>query len=136
MIQERHTDALDHPDSWVRQTAQRHIYERQDGNAIALAHKPFWDEMWQRYAHTLIVPYGTRVGLPPGQMGNSEVGHLNMGAGRIVRMDISRIDHAIETDEFFHNAAFKGAIAHAQNTGGALHFHNVPCHVTLDTGCH
>src|SRR5690349_15051599 len=72
---------------------------RTQGNAIVAAHKPFWDQMWQQYPHTLIVPYGTRVGLPVGQMGNSEVGHLNMGAGRIIRMDISRIDVAIENGE-------------------------------------
>src|SRR5262249_8861221 len=94
---------------------------RTEGNAIYLAHKPCWDRLWQNYSHTLIIPYGTRVGLPIGQMGNSEVGHLNMGAGRIVRMDISRIDHAIETGEFFSNPALKGAMEHAQKTGGALH---------------
>jgi 2,3-bisphosphoglycerate-independent phosphoglycerate mutase len=94
---------------------------RSEGNAIKLAHKPFWDQLWQNYSHTLIVPYGPRVGLPIGQMGNSEVGHLNMGAGRIVRMDISRIDHAIETGEFFTNPALKDAMEHTQKTGGALH---------------
>lgn len=94
---------------------------RTEGNAILMAQKPCWDNLWSTYAHSLIIPYGQRVGLPIGQMGNSEVGHLNMGAGRIVRMDISRIDHAIETGEFASNPAFLAAMAHAQETGGALH---------------
>src|SRR5262249_31434218 len=64
---------------------------------------------------------GHSVGLPNGQMGNSEVGHLNIGAGRIVRMDISRIDHAIETGDFFLNPALVGAVEHAKRHGTALH---------------
>lgn len=95
---------------------------RNQGNAIYMAHKPFWDHLWQDSPHTLIVPFGTRVGLPKGQMGNSEVGHLNMGAGRIVRMDISRIDHAIETGELFTNPALTAGMEHVQKSGGALHF--------------
>lgn len=94
---------------------------RTEGNAIYLAKKPYWEHMWETYAHSLIVPYGQRVGLPIGQMGNSEVGHLNIGAGRIIRMDISRIDHAIETGELFTNPVLKAAIENAQQTGGALH---------------
>lgn len=95
---------------------------RTEGNAIYLAKKPYWDHMWETYAHSLIIPYGQRVGLPVGQMGNSEVGHLNMGAGRIIRMDISRIDHAIETGELFTNPVLVEAIEHAHKAGGALHF--------------
>lgn len=95
---------------------------RTEGNAIYLANKPYWDHMWETYAHSLIIPYGQRVGLPVGQMGNSEVGHLNMGAGRIIRMDISRIDHAIETGELFTNPVLVEALEHTQKTGGALHF--------------
>jgi len=95
---------------------------RTEGNAIYLAKKPYWDHMWETYAHSLIIPYGQRVGLPVGQMGNSEVGHLNMGAGRIIRMDISRIDHAIETGELFTNPVLVEALENAQKTGGALHF--------------
>jgi 2,3-bisphosphoglycerate-independent phosphoglycerate mutase len=94
---------------------------RTDGNAIHLAHKPFWDELWQQCPHTFIVPYGQRVGLPKGQMGNSEVGHLNMGAGRIVRMDISRIDHAIETGELATNAVLQTALQKVQQHGTKLH---------------
>jgi 2,3-bisphosphoglycerate-independent phosphoglycerate mutase len=67
------------------------------GNAIALARKPTYDRLMREYPNTLIRASEHFVGLPDGQMGNSEVGHLNLGAGRVVRMDISRIDHAIET---------------------------------------
>lgn len=95
---------------------------RTQGNAIQIANKPCWDHLWETYQHSLIVPYGQRVGLPVGQMGNSEVGHLNMGAGRIIRMDISRIDHAIESGELASNQRLKEAMKHAQETGGALHF--------------
>ena len=62
------------------------------GNAIALARKPAYDQLIQNFPNTLIHTSGTFVGLPEGQMGNSEVGHMNMGAGRIVHMDITRID--------------------------------------------
>ncbi len=70
------------------------------GNAIALARKPHYDRLMREYPNTLIRASEHFVGLPDGQMGNSEVGHLNLGAGRIVRMDITRIDHAIDTGEF------------------------------------
>src|SRR5580693_2778724 len=71
------------------------------GNAIALARKPNYDKLLREYPHTLIRASEQFVGLPGGQMGNSEVGHLNLGAGRVVRMDISRIDAAISSGEFF-----------------------------------
>lgn len=71
------------------------------GNAIAMARKPNIDRWNAQYPHTLIHTSGPAVGLPEGQMGNSEVGHLNMGAGRIIHMDITRLDLAIETGEFF-----------------------------------
>jgi len=74
-----------------------------EGNAIALAAKPFYDELLEKYPHTLLEASGARVGLPANVMGNSEVGHLNIGSGRVIRMDVSRIDHAIETGEFFQN---------------------------------
>ncbi|MHB8735951.1 MAG: 2,3-bisphosphoglycerate-independent phosphoglycerate mutase, partial [Terriglobales bacterium] len=69
------------------------------GNAIALAHKPVYDGLLARYPNTLIQTSGRAVGLPPGQMGNSEVGHLNIGAGRVVTMDVTRIDLMIENGE-------------------------------------
>ena len=68
-----------------------------EGNAIALAAKPFYDELAEKYPRTLLTAHGARVGLPDGVMGNSEVGHLNLGAGRVIRMDVSRIDHEIAT---------------------------------------
>ena len=92
-----------------------------EGNAIALARAPHFDEWFANYPNTLIDGSGRSVGLPSGQMGNSEVGHLTMGAGRIVRMDISRIDYSIETGEFFDNPALVQAIEHAKNKESALH---------------
>ena len=91
------------------------------GNAIALARTPHFDDWFARFPNTLIEGSGRYVGLPAGQMGNSEVGHLNIGAGRIIRMDISRIDRAIETGEFFRNTALVEAMDHAINKGSALH---------------
>ncbi len=79
-------------------------------NAIAAAKTPTWDHLWKKYAHTLIEGSGLAVGLPAGQMGNSEVGHLNMGAGRIVHQDLTRIDLAIEDNSFFTNPVFMKAI--------------------------
>lgn len=92
-----------------------------EGNAIALAAKPFYDELLEKYPHTLLEASGSRVGLPAGVMGNSEVGHLNIGSGRVIRMDVSRIDYAIETGEFFGNPALTGAMDAAQSSGKALH---------------
>jgi len=71
------------------------------GNAIALAHKPNYDRLLKEFSNTLIHTSGPFVGLPEGQMGNSEVGHLNIGAGRIVQMDITRVDQLISSGEFF-----------------------------------
>ena len=90
------------------------------GNAIALARKPTYDRLLREYPNTLIQASNHFVGLPDGQMGNSEVGHLNLGAGRIVRMDITRIDHAIETGDFFTDATLLKAV-HVANSGKALH---------------
>lgn len=92
-----------------------------DANAIAAAHKPYWDYLWQHYAHTLISGSGRCVGLPDGQMGNSEVGHLNMGAGRIVHQDLTRIDQAIEDGSFFTNPTLTRAIDKAMTSGKAIH---------------
>ena len=77
--------------------------DSREGNAIALAATPFYDELTQQYPHTLLEAHGSRVGLPPGIMGNSEVGHLNIGSGRVIRMDVSLVDHEIETGAFFKN---------------------------------
>src|SRR5713226_6710618 len=80
------------------------------GNAIALARKPAYDALLKKFPNTLIHTSGPYVGLPEGQMGNSEVGHLNIGAGRIVRMDITRIDRLISTGEIFKNKLFLQAM--------------------------
>jgi 2,3-bisphosphoglycerate-independent phosphoglycerate mutase len=92
-----------------------------EGNAIALAATPFYDELLEKYPHTLLEASGTRVGLPRGVMGNSEVGHLNIGSGRVIRMDVSRIDYAIETGEFFQNDVLTKAMDSAKEKGTALH---------------
>lgn len=92
-----------------------------EGNAISLAATPFYDELTEKYPHTLLEAHGTRVGLPAGVMGNSEVGHLNIGSGRVVRMDVSLVDHEIETGEFYKNARLLAAIDNAKTNGTALH---------------
>ena len=92
-----------------------------EGNAVALAKMPFYDELREKYPHTLIEASGTCVGLPANIMGNSEVGHLNIGSGRVIMTDIRRIDHSIETGEFFKNEAFTKALDGAKSRGGALH---------------
>lgn len=81
-----------------------------EGNAIAHADTPCLDRCYEHYAWTLIEGAGERVGLPRGQFGNSEVGHLNLGAGRVVKMDITRIDEAIESGRFFENPALIAAV--------------------------
>jgi len=91
------------------------------GNAIALARKPNYDRLLREYPNTLIRASEHFVGLPDGQMGNSEVGHLNLGAGRVVRMDITRIDAAIASGEFFEDATLLRAMKVAGQEGCALH---------------
>jgi 2,3-bisphosphoglycerate-independent phosphoglycerate mutase len=95
--------------------------EETDSNAIAAANKPNWDTLWRDYPHTLIHASEKFVGLPTGQMGNSEVGHLNIGAGRVVYQDLSRVDVAIEDGTFFSNPALKQAINTAKQNSSALH---------------
>jgi 2,3-bisphosphoglycerate-independent phosphoglycerate mutase len=90
-------------------------------NAIALARKPTYDRLLREYPNTLIHTSGPFVGLPEGQMGNSEVGHLNMGAGRIVHMDITRIDLMIRNGEFFQHPVLLNAMKHARVGQRRLH---------------
>lgn len=90
-------------------------------NAIAQANKPNWDKYWKQYPHTLIQASESAVGLPSGQMGNSEVGHLNIGAGRVVYQEFTRIDLAIKGGSFFTNPALKHAIDMAKQNGRTLH---------------
>ncbi|MFZ5637684.1 MAG: 2,3-bisphosphoglycerate-independent phosphoglycerate mutase [Pseudomonadota bacterium] len=90
-------------------------------NAIALAELPNWRRLWNECPHTLIHTEGRHVGLPDGQMGNSEVGHMNLGAGRIVYQDLTRVDAAIEDGSFFGNPELRAACAAAKAGGGTLH---------------
>jgi 2,3-bisphosphoglycerate-independent phosphoglycerate mutase len=95
--------------------------EERDGNAIALAETPTWDRLWSRGSRTLLDASGLAVGLPPGQMGNSEVGHLNLGAGRVVMQDLVRINQSIDNGRFFENPAFVEACEVVKRDGGTLH---------------
>ena len=95
--------------------------EEADFNAILAARKPNWDALWRDYPHILINASEKFVGLPSKQMGNSEVGHLNIGAGRVVYQDLSRVDVAIEDGSFFNNPALSKAVALAGQNDRALH---------------
>lgn len=90
-------------------------------NAVSNAHKPNLDKIFKEYPNTCLSACGLNVGLPEGQMGNSEVGHLNIGAGRIVYQELTRISKAIDDGAFAGNAALNNVIMHCRNTGGALH---------------
>jgi len=85
-------------------------------SAIDQAHKPFLDQLFSTYPHGTLEASGRQVGLPPGQMGNSEVGHMNLGAGRIVNQEITRIDLSIEDGSIFENEVLLSAARHAQYT--------------------
>ncbi len=91
------------------------------GNAIHLAATPTLDDLWKRYPHALLDASGMAVGLPPGQQGNSEVGHLTMGAGRVVMQDLTRISAAIEDGGFFENPVLTEAIDRVRSRGATLH---------------
>ena len=97
------------------------IAEDPSVSAIAAARTPFLDDLFGSNPTSTLEASGRAVGLPAGQMGNSEVGHLNLGAGRVVYQDITRIDKAIEEGSLAENAVLLGAIQHAQATGGRLH---------------
>ncbi|HEY5531893.1 MAG TPA: 2,3-bisphosphoglycerate-independent phosphoglycerate mutase, partial [Candidatus Anoxymicrobiaceae bacterium] len=91
------------------------------GNAISRADTPVMDRLMRDYPHTTLAASGTEVGLPPGQMGNSEVGHLNIGAGRLVMQEFQRINHSVATGEFYKNEVLQSAIGHAVTHGSTLH---------------
>ena len=97
------------------------ISERAEGNAPHLAKTPNFDRLMADYPHATLVTHGPDVGLPKGQMGNSEVGHTNIGAGRVVAMDLGQIDLAIEQGSFFQNAAILDFIARLKASGGTAH---------------
>ncbi|TQS70448.1 2,3-bisphosphoglycerate-independent phosphoglycerate mutase [Rhodobacteraceae bacterium] len=92
-----------------------------EGNAPALAHTPNIDRIWAESPKSTLVTFGPDVGLPKGQMGNSEVGHTNIGAGRVVAMDLGQIDLAIEDGSFFDNDALKTFIQTMKSSGGTAH---------------
>jgi 2,3-bisphosphoglycerate-independent phosphoglycerate mutase len=101
-------------DGWGYSEDPRH-------NAILAAKTPVWDHLWQDYPHTLISASGAGVGLPGDQMGNSEVGHLNLGAGRVVYQEFTRISRAIRTGSFFSNHTLTDAVDQALRDDKAVH---------------
>ena len=95
--------------------------ETSASNAITAANTPVWDKLWNERPHTLIHGSGAAVGLPKDQMGNSEVGHLNLGAGRVVYQEITRVSRAIRTGSFFSNQTLTNAVDGAVSKGKAVH---------------
>ena len=95
------------------------------GNAVSLARTPQLDRLFAEYAHTTLSASGLDVGLPAGQMGNSEVGHTNIGGGRVVFQDLPRISRAIETGEFFKNPAYNKAMDDCLEKGSSLHLYGL-----------
>jgi len=93
-----------------------------DGNAPELAATPFHDDLYQKYPKGMVSASGLDVGLPDGQMGNSEVGHLNLGAGRVVYQDLTRINKSIDDGEMPENEVLKKAFAVAKENGKRFHF--------------
>ncbi|WP_410772475.1 2,3-bisphosphoglycerate-independent phosphoglycerate mutase [Fontibacillus sp. BL9] len=96
-----------------------------EGNAVAQANKPNYDRYLKEYPNTTLTACGEAVGLPEGQMGNSEVGHLNIGAGRIVYQDLTRISKSIREGEFFQNETLVAAVRSAKATGKKLHLYGL-----------
>ena len=91
------------------------------GNAVELARTPVFDRLWREFPHTTLAASGEAVGLPPGQMGNSEVGHLTIGSGRILFQDLQRVHAAVRDGSFFENSALVAAFERAKERGGAVH---------------
>ena len=85
------------------------------------SYRAFLLDLYQKYPNSTLITCGEDVGLPDGQMGNSEVGHLNIGAGRIVGQDLPRITNSIQSGEFFKNPIFLEAIEHSKKNNGSLH---------------
>lgn len=119
------------------------LRDEQQGNAVKQAKKPNFDKYWNEYPHATLTACGEAVGLPEGQMGNSEVGHMNIGAGRIVYQSLTRINMAIRDGEFFENEALLGAMDHVKASGtnlhlfallsdGGIHSHNQHIYALLD----
>jgi 2,3-bisphosphoglycerate-independent phosphoglycerate mutase len=96
--------------------------EEEEHNAIAEAHTPFWDEMWQKYPHSLLSASGEALGLPPGQIGSSEIGHMTIGLGKIMDNDLVRINKAIARGELDRNKVMQGLFNHVKSNNSVLHF--------------
>jgi 2,3-bisphosphoglycerate-independent phosphoglycerate mutase len=96
-----------------------------EGNAVAQAKKPNYDRLMSQYPNSTLIACGEEVGLPAGQMGNSEVGHLNIGAGRIVYQDLTRISKSIRDGDFFENSTLVDAVRHAKNNNTKLHLYGL-----------
>ncbi len=114
MISNKETKLLIILDGWGHS-------ETQENNAIAMADTPVWNKLNERFPHSLISTSGENVGLPGEQMGNSEVGHLNLGAGRVVTQDFTRIHNEIEDGDFFRNPILKDALCYANDNNKAVH---------------
>src|SRR6187397_3681117 len=95
--------------------------EDSSDNAVRLARTPTFDHLWSTCPHAFLRTSGQEVGLPPGQMGNSEVGHLNIGAGRVVMQDLPRIGDAIASGEIKSTPALTGLINKLKRSGGSCH---------------
>ena len=108
------------------------LNENKNGNAFLNARTPNFDYLWNNYPHTELIASGNSVGLPVGQMGNSEVGHLNIGAGRIVYQPLELINNKIENQEFFQNQEILEVMNHVKKNNSALHI----CGLLSDGGIH
>ncbi len=108
------------------------INEREDGNAVKLAKTPNLDSIMKQYPHTIMHTSGLNVGLPDGQMGTSEVGHMNIGAGRIVYQDLAKITKSIQDGDFFENEAFLKAVKNCKEHNSDMHLMGL----TSDGGVH
>lgn len=97
------------------------LREEEHGNAVKLASNPIFNMLWEKYPHTQLEASGQQVGLPKGQMGNSEVGHMNIGAGRIVYQPLELINKSIEDKDFYENEKLLKAINHAKENNSKLH---------------
>ena len=98
------------------------------GNAVEAARTPVFDRLWRDFPHTTLAASGEAVGLPPGQMGNSEVGHLTIGSGRILLQDLQRVNAAVEDGSLFENAVLQGAFERARARGGDVHLLGLVSH--------
>jgi len=106
------------------------------GNAVELAETPVFDALWERYSHTTLVASGEAVGLPPGQMGNSEVGHLTIGAGRVLLQDLMRVNRAIEDGSLHENDALVSAFRRAGEREGDVHLLGLVSHGGVHSHIH